>query len=249
MYRTELERLRSLMGQSIQGWSTEPSAVGEVGDGYWAVLSGAPSPDVNLALVWSPAPDALRRPLDLIEQIGAPALLNIAGDAAVQTIGDEWQPVGTMPFMAVDIGATPTAADPRVRRAGPADLTTVVDLLAESYGMAPEIASVAVRPVVERTDADAGIHFWLLEDDDVAVSTVMTGQVDDIVSVWCMGTPGRFARRGYARALLAHVLDHASRRRAELGLLGATPAGKPLYDNTGWQTLEEWQIYVNATDP
>ena len=112
--------------------------------------------------------------------------------------------------------------------------------------MAAEIATVAVRPVVERTASEAGIVFWLLDDDGAAVSTVMTAQVDDIVSVWCMGTPERFGRRGYARAILAHVLDVASRQDAETGLLGATPAGKPLYDATGWQTLEEWQLYVNA---
>jgi len=246
MYRTELERLRSLMGQSLQAWGSAPGAIAEVGDGYWAVLSGAPSPDVNMALVWSPAPDALRRPLDLIAQVNAPALICIAGDAAVQPLGDEWQQVGTMPFMAVDLGATPTGADPRVRRAGPADLTTVVDLLAESYGMAAEIATVAVRPVVEQEGPEATIAFWLLEDDGVAVSTVMTSQVDDIVSVWCMGTPERLGRRGYARASLAHVLDVASQQEAEYGLLGATPAGKPLYDATEWQTLEEWKLYVNA---
>src|SRR3954470_10699431 len=118
MYRTELERLRSLMGQSIQGWATGPGTVGEVGDGYWAILSGGPSPDVNIALVWSAAPDALRRALDLVAQVGAPALVNLAGDANRATLGEEWQPVGTMPFMAVDLSATPTGADPRVRPAG-----------------------------------------------------------------------------------------------------------------------------------
>jgi hypothetical protein len=30
-----------------------------------------------------------------------------------------------------------------------------------------------------------------------------------------------------------------------VGLLGATPAGKPLYDATGWTTLEDWQIFTN----
>jgi predicted GNAT family acetyltransferase len=246
VYRTELERLRSLMGQSLREWGMQPGGLGEVGDGYWAVLSGAPSPDVNVALVWSAAPHALQAALDLIAQVGAPALINLAGDAKGATLTDEWQQVGSMPFMAVDLTATPTAADPRVRRAAADDLATVVGLLAESYGMQTEIATVAVKPVLEGAGAAARMTFWLLEDDDVAVSTVMTAQVDDIVSVWCMGTPERFGRRGYARALLAHVLDVALRQDGAFGLLGATPAGKPLYDATGWQTLEEWQLFVNA---
>src|SRR4051794_39075827 len=246
MYRTELERLRSLMGQSIQGWAVDPGSVGEVGDGYWAILSGGPSPDVNIALVWSAAPQALQRPLDLVAQVGAPALVNLAGDANAQSLSDEWRQVGTMPFMAVDLEATPTGADPRVRRAAAPDLTTVVGLLAESYGMPADIAAIAVKPVVQREDSASPIVFWLLEDEGVAVSTVMTSQVEDIVSVWCMGTPARFTRRGHARALLAHVLDVAVRHGATFGLLAATPAGKPLYDATGWSTLEEWRLHLNA---
>ena len=243
MYRNELERLRSLMGQSIQGWAVEPGSVGEVGDGYWAVLSGGPSPDVNIALVWSAAPQAGQRALELVADVGAPALVNLAGDANARGLSDEWRQVGTMPFMAVDLEATPTRADPRVRRAGAADLDAVVDLITESYGMEAEIAAIAVRPVVEKAGP---IAFWLLESDGVAVSTVMTSQVEDIVSVWCMGTPERFGRQGYARALLAHVLGVAARQDATFGLLGATPAGKPLYDATGWSTLEEWRLHVNA---
>ena len=30
-------------------------------------------------------------------------------------------------------------------------------------------------------------------------------------------------------------------------LLGATPAGFPLYDGTGWLAFDEWQIFTNAT--
>lgn len=48
------------------------------------------------------------------------------------------------------------------------------------------------------------------------------------VSVWMMGTPARFARRGYA-------------------LLGATPAGQPLYEATGWRSVDEWQVFPNST--
>jgi len=244
MYRTELERLRSLMGRSIQGWAVDAGSVGEVGDGYWAVLSGGPSPDVNVALVWSAAPQAAQRALDLVAQVGAPALLNIAGDAHAQGLGGEWQQVGTMPFMAVDLEATPTLADPRIRPATAADLDTVVGLIAESYGMTREVAALAVRPVVE--ERAGTMVFWVLENDGEAVSTVMTSRVEDIVSVWCMATPERFGRRGHGRALLAHVLDVAVHDGAMFGLLGATPAGKPLYDATGWTTLEDWQLYVNA---
>jgi predicted acetyltransferase len=61
-----------------------------------------------------------------------------------------------------------------------------------------------------------------------------------------MATPPQHARRGYARALLAAVLHHAREDGATLGLLGATPAGFPLYDATGWSTHETWDLYTDA---
>jgi hypothetical protein len=49
------------------------------------------------------------------------------------------------------------------------------------------------------------------------------------------------------RALLGHVLNAARQDGMSVGLLGATPAGKPLYDATDWRTVEEWRLFVNAT--
>jgi GNAT superfamily N-acetyltransferase len=59
-----------------------------------------------------------------------------------------------------------------------------------------------------------------------------------------MATPQRFARRGYGRAILADVLLRAKLEGASIGLLGATPAGKALYDSTGWTTLEDWRMFL-----
>ena len=61
-----------------------------------------------------------------------------------------------------------------------------------------------------------------------------------------MATPEAFARRGFARALLADAMARAHGAGAEVGLLMATAAGKLLYDATGWTTLEEWQVYANS---
>jgi GNAT superfamily N-acetyltransferase len=94
---------------------------------------------------------------------------------------------------------------------------------------------------------DDGLSLWILEQDGMGVSMVATHRDGASVSVWAMGTPARFGRRGYGRALLAHVLHEARQDGARQGLLGATPAGFPLYDATGWHTFDEWQIFTNAT--
>lgn len=92
-----------------------------------------------------------------------------------------------------------------------------------------------------------GTAFWLLVDDGTPVPTLFTSGYEHVVSVWCMSTPPQFAGRGYGRAILAHGFGEAHADGATVGLLGATPVGKPLYDATGWSTLEEWRLFVNAT--
>jgi len=120
-------------------------------------------------------------------------------------------------------------------------------LLADAYGMPAEIARLAVEPVVTGASkaGHSDMRFWLVEDG-TPVSAVLDARSGDAVTLWCMSTPQRFARRGYARALLAHVLHVARAEGAAIGLLGATPAGKPLYDATGWRTLEQWRLFVRG---
>ena len=96
------------------------------------------------------------------------------------------------------------------------------------------------------SDGNGPTKIWVLDEGDVAVSAVLTSMVDDAVTVWSMSTPARFARRGYGRAILADTLLRAKSDGAKVGLLGATPPGKPLYDATGWITLEHWQMFASA---
>lgn len=87
---------------------------------------------------------------------------------------------------------------------------------------------------------------WLLEEDGVAVSCAVTGLVEQTLSVWAMSTPARLSRRGYGRAVLDSVLAAGVIDGATTGVLGATPAGRPLYLATGWRDVEEWDVFCNA---
>jgi predicted GNAT family acetyltransferase len=245
---TELERRRTQMGRSIRGWGVIPGAVMEVADGHWAFLSGAPSPDDNIALVQSADRAALDRVLGLVEQLGAPALVMLTGDASEHAMPEGWQDVGTMPFMRADLAEVPANPDPRVRVAGPDDLDATVSLLSDAYRMEPAISRRAAEPVLTGATAEHGdMRFWLLVDDGTPVSTVLDARTEDVITLWCMATPERFGRRGYARALLGHVLHAARAEAITIGLLAASPAGKPLYDATGWRTLEEWRLFLRGT--
>jgi GNAT superfamily N-acetyltransferase len=195
-----------------------------------------------MALVYSGDSAVLANVLRQVHDSGIPTLVMLAGAGRGSELGTGWQHVGDMPFMAFVLTGTQLRPDGRVRQAGVDDFDVVSELVASSFGLTQEVGDV-VAGILELGDAAGKI--WLLIDDALAVSTVLTSIVDDAVCVWCMGTPERFARRGYGRALLVDVLRRAKLERARIGLLGATPAGKPLYDATGWTTLEEWKLLLS----
>jgi GNAT superfamily N-acetyltransferase len=243
----DLAHRRTMMGTGAQGWVSSPSMFGSVGARSWSVLTGSLAPDMNMALIHSADPELLVEPLTQLAQRACPSLLMLAG--AGKSLADQlpasFLAVGSMPIMAADLSSSPRASDPRVRRAGREDEATVTDLLAEAYGFDREVAALATAPLL--AEGSTVMSIWLLEVGGEAVSTVTTIRVEDSVSVWCMGTPQRFGRRGYGKAILASVLDTAREDGAVLGLLGATPAGLPLYEATGWQTQETWDLFTDAT--
>lgn len=209
-------------------------------------LSGLPSPDVNMALVDSSVQRDLDDVLTRVDSAGVPALLFLAGDALelTPTPGDGWSHVGASPFMSASMSSTPQRLDPRVRRAAAADRSAVLGLWTDAFGLPAEVIEPTFDAMLAHPDGP--MSCWLLEHDGEAVTTVTTGRVGDAVTLWCMATPERFGRRGHARALLADTMARAASDGAEVGLLVATPAGKPLYDATGWTTMEDWQIYTNG---
>jgi GNAT superfamily N-acetyltransferase len=242
----ELARRRTLMGRGNAPWLTEPHHVGQVTDGSWTLLTGASTPDMNMVLVHADDAGLLDEPLAHIAKLDCPSLMMLAGPGKqlAATLPPSYTKVGEMPIMAADLADVPRQHDPRVRPTTAADAGTVTDLLAESYGFDREIAALAAAPL--KAESMGGMSIYLLEDEGVAVSTVTACRADDLVSVWCTGTPARYGRRGHGRALLAAVLQIAYDDGATLGVLGATPAGLPLYEATGWHTDETWDLYTDA---
>ena len=219
MDEAELSLRRSQMGRSARSFlASGHHPVEEQGPGYWVALSGAPSPDANMALVDSDDSALLASVLGKVHESGFPTLFVLAGDGRRGRLGTPWQYTGDMPFMAFALTGSDLRPDSRVRQAGPDDFEVVSDLVASSFGLTQEIGDV-VASIVQLGDGAGNI--WMLFDE-TAVSTVLTSIVDDAVCVWCMGTPARFARRGYGRALLADALLRA-RSRARPSVFSVPP--------------------------
>jgi GNAT superfamily N-acetyltransferase len=245
MKLSRLSDLRRQLGQGARWLTAPPSGVWRAGDGFWCALSGVASPDVNLAAVYSADRPALQAVETSVRQAGCPAVLSLAGPglALAEDLGPDWSPVGTMPVMGISLGGAARVRDERVRRATGDDTGRLVELLRAAYGVADVTAAAMLQPL---TTNDPDCAVYTLETDEGPVSALVACQVQDTLSIWCMATAPEHARRGHGRALLGQVLRDAQARGATLGLLGATPAGEPLYTATGWEVLEQWALHVNA---
>ena len=241
----DLHRWRRQMFAGISEWARRPGMIGTVDKGHCALLTGLPTPDFNVVLVDSADQTALDAALADIDAVGAPALLAFAAEGIVHAEGlpAAWQLVGQMPIMAIEL-QTGRTADPRVRRAAADDVAAVAGAWAAAYGFDEVMAADAAELIVSSGPASRS---WLLEDDGHVVSVVVSTHVEDTVCIWVMATPPQFARRGYGRALIETVLADAADYGARLALLGATEAGYPLYESTGWRTVEPWSIAVSGT--
>jgi GNAT superfamily N-acetyltransferase len=238
-------RLRTHLGRAVTCLEGLPGTRTALEPGWWLTFMGPPDPDMNMALIHDDDAAALATVIGHVEdaRVGALVMLAGAGQALADRFPAGWEAVGSMPMMACDIEGAALADDPRVRLAAPDEGPVVAGLAAEAFGMDPAVVTAMIGPAVS---GELPLRAWLLEDDGVAVSALMTVPVEDSISVWTMSTPERFARRGYGGALLGAVLHRARADGARIGLLGATPAGYPMYAARGWETVEEWQILTNA---
>lgn len=81
MDEAELSLRRSQMGRSARSFlAAGHRPVEEQGPGYWVALSGASSPDANMALVDSGDSALLVTVLEKVHESGYPTLFMLAGD-------------------------------------------------------------------------------------------------------------------------------------------------------------------------
>ncbi len=213
-------------------------------------LTGGPAADFNMAL-FDEDPDDLAvfdNFMSTVNATGVSAVVMLSGAA-----GRRLAPVakakglieaGTAPLM-VRSGALPdTSASEFVtkRVTEPGEMSIFGDLAASAFAMD--------RAWVDRTFAAASLldapamAFYVAYRGDVPMSAVCSSGAGPTVGIWTMSTPPDKQRQGAGRAvLLAAMQDHVE-SGGETFYLIATAAGKPLYDNLGFKTVDELSIWL-----
>ena len=214
-----------------------------VEDDWWIALSLTPYVDYNMALLHGDTgPDAAPRVLDEIARAGVPAVVMLAGaglGAAEVLRAAGWACTGSLPFMARDKG--PAQDDPDFRLLEQHDLVDARRLAGLAFGVPDDVGTILFAD--EALDRP-GARLWGVFEDGELRCCSATMWVDGEFSVgWGLSTAPEHQRGGYARRLMR---ASAARRLAggpPVALLMATPAGRHLYEQEGYVTLEHWQIW------
>ena len=119
----------------------------------------------------------------------------------------------------------------------PGETDAAIGVIAEAFSLDPamcrrSLGAMAGNPITT---------FWIGERAGEVVGAAMTLVTGGIVGIYCMATPERLQHQGIGRAVLtAAMAHHAARGSSESPvrfLLGATPAGRHLYDEVGFEVV------------
>ncbi|MBV9599351.1 MAG: GNAT family N-acetyltransferase [Chloroflexi bacterium] len=218
------------------------------------LITGAPAPDFNMALLEA-APMAetiLREFVALVRAADVPALFMLSSttDTSLRAVAHEagLSEAGSAPLMvltdlpAVTAGRTDAFAVETV--ADPTRLAHVADLVAAGFGLDRDwVGRVFAAPSLLNAP---GVTYFLASHAGEPYSTVTTTGTQGMVGIWSMATAPEHQRRGAGRAVLQAALDHHLAHGADAFYLVATPAGKPLYDAVGFETVDDLAIWVTS---
>ena len=230
-----------------------PSLMGERGEAWFAVLTRESHTDVNQCILTSGASSAdAERVLALINEANVPAVVSVSSDAdeAVTTVlaGAEWQ-AGQVPEPLMWCQTKPVADSTRfsvsrVRHEG--DLRTAIAICSQGHAIEEAILARVLARDPSRED---GVSTWIAWDGDEPISVVWLTHGDQI-GVWEMMTAPAHRRRGAARSVISVALAESWQASTRGAFLWATPAGRPLYESFGFDTVDAPTVWVTpGSDP
>jgi GNAT superfamily N-acetyltransferase len=114
----------------------------------------------------------------------------------------------------------------------------------DGFGFAADALSRVIGPA---TLEGPGLTLFLARDGAEPISAVLTATGGDAVGLWNMATRRGYWGRGAGRALLDHVVAYHAARGATTFYLGATAAGRRLYEGAGFREVGHvatWTVQV-----
>lgn len=103
---------------------------------------------------------------------------------------------------------------------------------------------------LEAPDRAPGLSGWVLVHDGAAVTGAWGHLHADDCGIYAVETLPEFRRRGFARALVEHVLADAQQHGARTASLQSTRMGQPVYESLGFTAAGRYEEWIpRAADP
>ncbi len=234
-----------IMGlQVTDAFGRSPSARARIDEGGWLALTGEASADMNMGAVLDTdqAGELLEIYCDELGQLPAVVMLEHATDALVAQANSRGaKAVGEVPIMvwhgdtvphfdvdeSIEVG--PTLA--------PGETNAAIGVIAEAFSLDPAMCRRALGAMA----GNPITRFWIGEREGEIVGAAMTLITGGIVGIYCMATPERLQHQGIGRAVLCTLMTQHAQSATSTApvrfLLGATPAGRHLYDEVEFEVV------------
>lgn len=153
--------------------------------------------------------------------------------------------VGTAPLMVLRAGTAVRPGRPvKVTRAlGPELVGVAGDLVAAAFDVP---RGAIARCIDVGITATAGVETYIAWGDDGPMSAVSVTPTGNTAAISLMATPPQHQHKGMGRALLTQVIDDYRGRGVVRFHLGATEAGRPLYESLGFEAIADLSAWVLA---
>lgn len=213
------------------------------------VLSGEPVADLNYAIISSKArgQEYLHEFVQVARARKVPVIFLFASNvgshltAAASNLGLEY--AEKFPFMVLSPENAPSMTkDCQIKRAEDKEgIKAANAAMAAAFNIPAAMVHRAFGPLILESP---GLEIFVANQDGNTVSALQTTRNGPYVGIWSMATPPEHQRQGIGRALITWVIAYHCQKGAKIFYLGATPAGKPLYEKVGFETADEAQVWV-----
>jgi GNAT superfamily N-acetyltransferase len=250
----EVAELTRLAGRSVVAMIAEalsPAFHARLGRDWAMALSGEPVADLNMILIGNEraAEQALGEALEAVRERDLPVAAMLAPHVAnalapvAEAAGLQFGGAVPLMVMRADGPIAPGKSCVIERALDPRTVAVAGDLTAAAFDLPRESVRRALdAAVTETSPAQVFVGAW----DGVPMSAVTVTRSGSTVGVWNMSTPPQHQGKGMGRALLTGVMEAQRQAGVTRFYLGATAAGRPLYESLGYETIADWSAWVQG---
>jgi GNAT superfamily N-acetyltransferase len=140
-----------------------------------------------------------------------------------------------------DVPVQPSRPVRIVRALGPELVGIAGDLIAAAFDEPRDVVARCIEVSITET---AGVETYIAWGDEGPTCTVSVTPTGNTGGISLMATPPQHQRKGMGRALLSQVIVDYRRRGVKRFHLGATAAGRALYESLGFELVADLPVWV-----